>query len=113
MAEDAPELAWLRERYPGWQFWLRQEGDGYAARRVKAPAVEEPIQAETVEQLAGDVADREHARQDAQRYVDAVERGMRAYFESRAEREVAREKVMADRAAARLSRPSDRRHVHP
>ncbi|MGE5287282.1 MAG: hypothetical protein ACM3ML_08790 [Micromonosporaceae bacterium] len=113
MAEDAPELARLRERYPGWRFWPRQEGDGYAARRSQAPAVEEPIQAGTVEQLAGDVAERERQRQEAQRYVDAVERGMRAYFASRARREVARNKAMPDRPAARFSPPSDRREVRP
>ncbi len=85
MAEDAPELAWLRERYPGWQFWRRHEG-GYVARRLRAPVAEEPVRAATVERLTAGVAENERARREAQAYVDAVERGMRAHFASRARR---------------------------
>jgi hypothetical protein len=86
MAEDAPELAWLRERYPGWQFWFRREGGGYVARRLRAPAAEEPLRAATITQLAEYVEESERTRRDAQAYVDGVGRGMSAYFAARARR---------------------------
>jgi hypothetical protein len=86
MAEDAPELAWLRERYPGWRFWIRRDGGGYVARRLRAPAVEEPLRAATVSDLGVYVEGSERARREAQAYVDGVGRGMEAYFASRARR---------------------------
>ncbi len=100
MAEDAPELGGLRRQYPGWQFWPRLEGGGYAARRFRAPTAEEPLHATTVDQLAAEVAESESYRREAQAYVDAVSRGMRAYFAARAMRTVARKNAAKRNAAA-------------
>jgi hypothetical protein len=86
MAEDTPELARLHERYPGWQFWAQRTGGGYVARRLRAPAIEEPLRAATDGELAGYVEERERAWQEAQAYVDGVGRGMAAYFAMRARR---------------------------
>jgi hypothetical protein len=86
MAEDAADLAWVQERYPGWQFWFQRAAGEYVARRLHAPAAEEPLRAATVGELAAHVAEHERARREAQAYVDAVGRGMGTYFASRARR---------------------------
>jgi hypothetical protein len=110
MAEDAPELAGLRQRYPEWQFWVRHEGGGYAARRFQAPTAEEPLQAATVEQLAADVAESERVRHEAQAYVDAVGRGMRAYFAAQALRAEAKQNAARQNAARNATRKTTRQN---